>query len=124
MGQWAKRRREGGETQVKKMGGKRKEVNEVKEGHIWEKRGGRAVPRPHLEGVSAFHNPGCYHTVPSGPGESKEKRSGDATPLVKANMDRHVQGRYKDKKGSPGTIQRSTFTASPLVLSLFFLKIW
>lgn len=29
-------------------------------------------------------------TCPPGTGESKEERSKDATPLVKANMDRHM----------------------------------
>lgn len=38
--------------------------------------------------------------VPQGTGESKEERSKDATPLVKANMDRHMPGRYEDKRVS------------------------
>ena len=38
--------------------------------------------------------------VPQGTGESKEERSKDATPLVKANMDRHMPGRYADKRVS------------------------
>ena len=47
MGQWAKRGkglRE--ETHVKNMGEKGREACEVKEGHVWGVRGGRAVPGP------------------------------------------------------------------------------
>lgn len=60
--------------------------------------------------------------VPQGTGESKEERSKDATPLVKANMDRHMPGRYEDKRVSrnhPET--RFHFFALD---SLFFLIWW
>lgn len=55
------RKREGigrGDTGQKKMGEKGRKACEVKGGHVWGVRGGRAVPRSHLDGLSAFQNPG------------------------------------------------------------------
>lgn len=76
-------------TLVKKMGEKGREAREVKEGRVWGvKWEGRSQAAS--GGSSSLPESWLISHVPSTLGQSKEKRSGDATPLVKANMDGHV----------------------------------
>lgn len=64
-------------TQFREMGEKGRETQRMR--HASE--GERAVPRPYLEGVPAFQNPGWYHMSALGPDESEEKGQGMPLPL-------------------------------------------